>query len=82
LSNIVRAGQTFTLYFKVNVLETAQKGSHEAMLRINYFRVPEPQPGSYRVQTITVPFELPGRVILDASSETEDLVPGESNDVG
>jgi hypothetical protein len=81
LSNIVRAGQTFTLYFKVNVLETAQKGAHEAMLRINYFRVPEPQPGSYRVQTITVPFELPGRVILDASSETEDLVPGESNDV-
>ncbi|MDQ5876807.1 MAG: hypothetical protein M3288_08195, partial [Thermoproteota archaeon] len=81
LSNIVRAGQTYTLYFRVNVLETAQKGFQEALLRINYFKVPEPQPGTYRVQTITVPFELPGRVILDVSSETEDLVPGEANDV-
>ena len=81
LSNIVRAGQTYTLYFKVNVLETAQKGFHEALLRINYFKVPEPQPGTYRVQTTTIPFELPGRVILDASSETDDLVPGEANDI-
>jgi hypothetical protein len=81
LSNIVRAGQTYTLYFKVNVLETAQKGFHEALLRINYFKVPEPQPGTYRVQTITIPFELPGRVILDASSEKDDLAPGEANDI-
>jgi hypothetical protein len=81
LSNIVKAGQTYTLYFKVNVLETAQKGFHEAQLRINYFKVPEPEPGTYRVQTITVPFELPGKVILDASSETNDLVPGEPNEV-
>jgi hypothetical protein len=51
------------------------------LLRINYFKVPEPQPGTYRVQTITVPFELPGRVILDASSETDNLVPGEANEV-
>ena len=81
LSGIVRAGQTYTLYFKVNVLESAQKGFHEAMLSINYFKVPEPQPGTYRIQTVTVPFELPGRVILDVSSETEDLVPGEANEV-
>ena len=81
LSNTVRAGQTYTLYFKVNVLETAQKGFHEALLSINYFKVPEPQPGTYRVQTVTVPFELPGRVILDASSGTEDLIPGEANEV-
>src|SRR5215208_808820 len=81
LSNIVRAGQTYTLYFKVNVLETAQKGFHEALLRINYFKVPEPEPGTYRVQTITVPFELPGKVILDATSEANDLVPGEANEV-
>ena len=81
LSNIVKAGQTYTLYFKVNVLETAQKGFHEAFLRINYFKVPEPQPGTYRVQTITIPYELPGRVILDASSETDDLAPSEANEV-
>jgi hypothetical protein len=81
LSNVVRAGQTYTLYFKVNVLETAQKGFHEALLRINYFKVPEPEPGTYRVQTITVPFELQGKVILDATSEANDLVPGEANEV-
>jgi hypothetical protein len=81
LSNIVRAGQTYTLYFKVNVLETAQTGFHEAMLKINYFKVPEPEPGTYRVQAITVPFELPGKVILDASSDANDLVPGEANGV-
>jgi hypothetical protein len=81
LSNIVRAGQTYTLYFKVNILESAQKGFHEALLRINYFKVPEPQPGTYRVQTITVPFEVSGRVILDASSDIDDLVPGEANEV-
>jgi uncharacterized membrane protein len=81
LSNTVRAGQTYTLYFRVNVLETAQIGFHEALLKINYFKVPEPEPGTYRVQTITVPFELPGKVILDASSETNDLVPGEANEV-
>ena len=81
LSNVVRAGQTYTLYFKVNVLGTAHKGFNEALLTINYFKVPEPQPGTYRVQTVTVPFELPGRVIMDASSEIDDLVPGEANDV-
>ncbi|MFL6502075.1 MAG: hypothetical protein ACJ70W_00915, partial [Nitrososphaera sp.] len=81
LSNIVRAGQSYTLYFPVNVLGTAQKGLHEALLMINYFKVPEPQPGTYRVQRITVPFELPGRVILDASSDKNDLVPGEGNNV-
>ena len=81
LSNIVKAGQTYTLYFKVNVLKTAQIGFHQAVLTINYFKVPEPEPGTYRVQTVTVPFELPGKVILDASSETNDLAPGEANEV-
>ena len=52
------------------------------MLRINYFKVPEPEPGtSQGRQTTTVPFELPGKVILDASSETNDLVPGEPNEL-
>ena len=80
LNGVVKAGQTYTLFFKVNVLDTAQKGFHEALLRINYFKVPEPEPGTYRVQTITVPFELPGKVILDASSDTSDLIPGEANE--
>jgi hypothetical protein len=81
LSGVVSAGQTYTLYFRVNVQEGAQIGLHNALLEINYFKVPEPQPGTYRVQTITVPFELAGTVVLDASPETSDLVPGETNEV-
>ncbi len=81
LSGVVRAGQTYTLYFRVNVQEGAQIGVHNALLEINYFKVPEPQPGRYRVQTITVPFELAGKVVLDASPETSNLVPGETNEV-
>ncbi|HEX7032855.1 MAG TPA: hypothetical protein VF172_07640 [Nitrososphaera sp.] len=81
VSGVVRAGQTYTLYFRVNVQEDAQIGLHRALLEINYFKVPEPQPGTYRVQTITVPFELAGKVVLDASPETTDLLPGETNEV-
>ena len=78
-NNVVKAGQTYTLYFKVKILNTASVGEHSALLRINYFNVPEVQPGQYREQTITVPFTLPGKVILDTVSKTNDLAPGVSN---
>jgi hypothetical protein len=79
INNIVKAGQTYTLFFKVNILKTATVGLHSALLKVNYFKVPEPQPGQYRIQTTTIPFTLPGKVILDAVSKTNDLTPGASN---
>lgn len=81
LNGIIKAGQTYTLYFKVNVLDIAKVGLHEASVQISYFRVPEPEAGTYRTQTISVPFMLPGKVILDAMSSTNVLAPGEVNNI-
>ena len=80
LNNVVKAGQTYTLYFKVNILKTAIVGSHSASLRLNYFEVPELEPGKYSSETFTIPFTLPGKVILDAAPKTADLTPGISNE--
>jgi hypothetical protein len=79
INDVVKAGQTYTLYFKVNVLKTADVGPHTAVLRTYYFKTPDPEIGAYRVQTTGVPFVLPGKVILDVSSSSTDLVPGEAN---
>ena len=65
LDNVVKAGQTYTLFFKLNILKTATIGTHSASLRINYFEVPELEPGKYSSDTFMIPFTLPGRVILD-----------------
>ena len=81
INDVVKAGQTYTLYFKVNVLKTADVGPHTALLRTYYFKTPDPEIGAYRVQTTGVPFVLPGKVILDVSSSSTDLVPGEANHV-
>jgi hypothetical protein len=81
INNVVKAGQTYTLYFKVNVLKTADVGPHTALLRTYYFKTPDPEIGAYRVQTTGVPFVLPGKVILDVSSGSTDLIPGEANHV-
>ena len=79
LDNVVKAGQTYTLYFKLNILKTATIGTHSALLRINYFKVPNLEPGEYSSDTFTIPFTLPGKVILDTVPITTDLNPGTSN---
>jgi hypothetical protein len=79
LDNVVKAGQTYTLFFKLNILKTATIGTHSASLRINYFEVPELEPGKYSSDTFMIPFTLPGRVILDTVPRTTDLNPGISN---
>ena len=81
LNDVVKAGQTYTLYFKVNVLKEASVGPHTALLRTYYFKTPDPEIGAYRVQTTGVPFILPGKVILDVSASSTDLIPGEANHV-
>jgi predicted lipid-binding transport protein (Tim44 family) len=78
-TNLVSAGQTYTLYFKVNIGKTATLGSHLSSLRVYYFKVPELEPGQYRSQSFSVPFILPGKVILDTIPTTTSLNPGVSN---
>ncbi|HEY7083033.1 MAG TPA: hypothetical protein VH500_25350, partial [Nitrososphaeraceae archaeon] len=78
-TNVVKSGQTYTLYFKVNIGKGVKVGDYNASLRIFYFKVPSLEPGLYNSQTFMIPFSLPGKVILDASSKTTSLKPGLSN---
>ncbi|HET7149146.1 MAG TPA: hypothetical protein VFI73_11680 [Candidatus Nitrosopolaris sp.] len=75
----VMAGHSYTLYFKVNVGKTATLGNHLSFLRVYYFKVPDLEPGQYSSQAFTVPFTLPGKVILDTIPSTTSLNPGVSN---
>ncbi len=77
--NVVKSGQTYTLYFKVNIGKGVKVGDYIASLRIFYFKVPALEPGLYNSASYTIPFSLPGKVILDASSKTTSLKPGLSN---
>ena len=78
-TNLVKSGQTYTLYFKVNIGKGVKVGDYLASLRIFYFKVPALEPGLYNSQSFRIPFSLPGKVILDASSKTTSLKPGLSN---
>jgi hypothetical protein len=80
LNSLVQSGQTYTLYFKVKIENSATVGTHNAPLRIYYFKVPELQPGQYSAQTFTIPFMLQGKVILDAVPKITSLNPGVSNE--
>lgn len=81
ISDVVKAGQSYTLFFKVNVLRTASVGPYTAFLRIYYFKNPDPEIGTYRIQTIAIPFTLAGKVVLDTTPMTSDLIPGQVNHV-
>jgi hypothetical protein len=80
-NSLVQAGQTYTVYFKVNVGKTATLGNHLASLTVYYFKVPNLEPGKYNSQAFAVPFVLPGKVILDAIPTTTSLNPGVSQPV-
>ena len=45
--NVVKSGQTYTLYFKVNIGKGVKVGDYIASLRIFYFKVPALEPGLY-----------------------------------
>ena len=80
-SDVIKSGQTYTLYFKVKVLGTASLGNHLGSLSLYYFKVPDTKIGTYRIQDIDIPFYLPGKAILDSTSNTTDLQPGVNNPV-
>jgi hypothetical protein len=71
----VSIGQTYTLFFKVDIGNTAV-GSYLASLKLYYYQLPLITPGEYRVQTISVPFNLKGTVVLDSVPKTTLLNPG------
>lgn len=70
-NGLVKAGQTFTLYFPVNISKDTQVGKeYTASLNIDYFNVAEKDEENMRDRTIKIPFMLSGKVILDTISFT------------
>ena len=74
--SVVKAGSTFILYFDMNVLKQAKVGGYSALLTLQYSKIL--QMGQL-ITTITVPFRLTGRVILNTVSENKELIPGSPN---
>lgn len=77
--SVVDAGQTFTLYFDLNVSDKTHVGTYTTGLGVQYSNVLET--GAPRQATMNVPFRLTGKVILDPVAVTRNLVPGVSNNV-
>src|SRR3954466_9827981 len=75
-NSIVKAGDTFVLYFNMNVLKQAKVGGYNTSLILKYTKIN--QLGELTSTTI-VPFRLTGKVILDALPETSQLNPSTSN---
>ena len=68
-NGLVEAGQTFTLYFPVNISKDTQTGKeYTASLNIDYFNIAEKDEENMRDRTIKVPFMISGKVILDTVS--------------
>jgi len=71
---VVEPGRAFTLYFGVKVLGNAQVDrQYNPELKLGYVKVTELRQKHFRSATITVPFTISGRVILDAVSSSPSL---------
>ncbi|MGI0029063.1 MAG: COG1361 S-layer family protein [Nitrososphaera sp.] len=64
-NQIARVGNPFTLFFDVDVLDTAAVGEYSAQLRVDYSRYFET--GTPRSAEISVPFRITGEPILAVS---------------
>jgi hypothetical protein len=73
-NEIVQEGQAFTLFFQVDVLDGARVQGYNGILTIQYSRIQEV--GQPRSDTISVPFRLTGKSVLDAQGPSSDLSPG------
>ncbi len=71
---VVEPGRAFTLYFGVKILGNAQVDKqYNPQLKLGYVKVTELRQKHLRSETITVPFIISGRVILDAISSSPSL---------
>ncbi|HKU49970.1 MAG TPA: hypothetical protein VJP79_08470 [Nitrososphaera sp.] len=77
---IVEPGATFTLFFEMDVLNSARVQGYDAPLTVTYSKILEV--GQYRSVELSVPFRLTGKVILDAMAVDREIVPGSANSVG
>jgi len=75
---IVKPGEAFTLHFTINVLDDVKVGAYSGNLKLVYSKVLETGQIS---SSIAVPFRITGKVILDAVSDTQNLIAGSPNDL-
>ncbi|MER3407636.1 MAG: hypothetical protein C4292_02285, partial [Nitrososphaera sp.] len=73
-NNLVAPGDTFTLFFQVNVTDKAAVKDYVATLDVEFSRTLEV--GQPRTAELSVPFKVTGKVILDASSTGAGVSPG------
>lgn len=74
--SIVKPGETFTLHFTIEILDNAKVGAYTGSLKLVYSKVLEVGQISSSTQ---IPFRVTGKVILDAVSNTQNLVAGSPN---
>ena len=74
--SIVKPGETFTLHFTLEILDNAKVGAYTGSLKLVYSKVLEV--GQISSST-PIPFRVTGKVILDAVSNTQNLVAGSPN---
>ena len=75
---VVKPGETFPLFFTVNVLKNATVGSYVSNLNLLYSKVQETGQIS---STMDIPFRVTGKVILDTTSLTQNLTTGFPNKI-
>ena len=79
LRSVVKAGDTFTLYFDINVLQGAKVQQYTTNLKLLYSKVLDL--GNLEFN-LPIQFRVPGKVILDSNIvSTDSLIPGAVNNV-
>ena len=77
-NSVVKPGQSFPLYFTFEVLNDTKVGPYYASMKIKYSKVLET---GQIVSNITVPFRVPGKVILDVILQKQNLITNYPNDL-
>ncbi|MDW3604296.1 MAG: hypothetical protein QOK67_04615 [Nitrososphaeraceae archaeon] len=75
-NSIVKPGDSFPLYFTFGVLNDTKVGPYYGSMKITYSKVLE---SGQIVSNITVPFRVPGKVILDVILQKQNLITNTPN---
>ena len=74
--SIIKAGDTFTMYFKMDVLPQAKVGPYTGDLTLSYSKILEVRQIS---ASMMIPFRVTGKVILDTTLLNQNLTAGYPN---
>ena len=75
-NSVVKPGESFPLYFTFGVLNDTKVGPYYGSMKITYSKVLET---GQIVSNITVPFRVPGKVILDVILQKQNLITNTPN---